>query len=290
MKFSSKFANAESVEKFNRLLSTISKLCKECEMRICKDKFQLAKKEAAVDNGQKLICEFSLASFFIDFRMDGWNAANDEIYLTFSPDQVFNALRNLSLAKSVKMRLTKKSIPYLTFEIKLPSLAANDRLVTHDIPVVVSPPRLWNPSAFDDFPIQPEVTLLLPPLKVVQKVIAGMKHMGQCVVVTGNKAGEMTLTMQTDEVSVNAFFPSSTSIPFDSSTATHNNSNATTSVSARSQSSSARVELKSLMTFLSIHLSLHARALVGISDGRLIHLCIVCEDYRLQHLIPAVSF
>ncbi|CDW59031.1 Hus1 domain containing protein [Trichuris trichiura] len=285
MKFSSKFCNADSVDKFSRLLSVVSKLCKECEVRICKDKFQLAKKEAAVDNGQKLICDFSLASFFSEFRMDGWNAENDEIYLALSPDQVFQALRTLNLAKSVKMKLTKKSIPYLTFEIKLPSLAASDRLITHDIPVTVWPPRLWNPSAFDDFSLHPEVTLLLPPLKVVQRVIAGMKHMGQHVLVMGTKTGEMTLTMRTDEISVSTFFPSSTSLS-NSTTASHNNTNATTCV--KSESSSARVEIKWLMMFLSIQLPSHARAVVGIVDDRLIHLCVVCEDYRLQYLIPAV--
>lgn len=57
--------------------------------------------------------------------MDGLSEENDEIYLQVQPDNLLKALRTAMNAKWIKIKLTKKGTPCLTFEIDL----VNNKLV-----------------------------------------------------------------------------------------------------------------------------------------------------------------
>ena len=54
--------------------------------------------------------------------MDGLSAEKDEIYLEVTPDNMMKALKTAQNAKSVKIKLTKKHTPCLTFEVELVSI------------------------------------------------------------------------------------------------------------------------------------------------------------------------
>ena len=53
--------------------------------------------------------------------MDGVSSENNEIYLEVVTENIVRSLRSAQTAKSMKIKLTKKDIPCLTFEIELVS-------------------------------------------------------------------------------------------------------------------------------------------------------------------------
>ena len=66
--------------------------------------------------------------------MDGVSAESNEIFLDVIPDNLLRCLKAAQNAKSVKIKLTKKHTPCLTFEVELPSQLSHARVVVHDVP------------------------------------------------------------------------------------------------------------------------------------------------------------
>ena len=104
--------------------------------------------------------------------MDGLSQENDEIYLQVQPENLLKSIKMAEKsAKWIKIKLTKKGTPCLTFEIDLvqpltlllfllilvsvmrafvllqPTVTNSTRLVTHDVPVHVIPLRQWSDFA-----------------------------------------------------------------------------------------------------------------------------------------------
>ncbi|KRX55503.1 Checkpoint protein HUS1 [Trichinella sp. T9] len=293
MKLSAKISNTGSIENFTRLISAISKLSKECIIRIVKDKLYIAKKDFVQDAGQKFLCDLNLESFFTEFRMEGWSADNNEIYLQLSTELLLQALKTGTLAKSVKIRLTKKVIPYLTLEIKLPTITACNRLVTHDIPVTILLPRLWPEKLFENWSLDADLKLLLPPVRTVHKVVAGMKHINNYIMIAGSNGGELTLKVETDEVSVASCFPSfvqpSTHVTGQQSSTTSNIDLVPASRGDGSVTYSTRIDIRWLLAFLSSQLSSQGHISLSIMDGQMVYFTVNCDDYLLHYYIPAVS-
>ena len=74
---------------------------------------------------EKKIIRFLLQSnFFEEYRIEGKDETNN-IYLELMPDNLTRAMKSASSAQAVKIKLTKKHTPCLTFEITLVSWLHN---------------------------------------------------------------------------------------------------------------------------------------------------------------------
>lgn len=62
---------------------------------------------------------------FEDFRMEGFSAEQNEIYAEVNSDELNRALKSASTAKVLKIKLTKKNVPYLTMEMKIVKKSKN---------------------------------------------------------------------------------------------------------------------------------------------------------------------
>ena len=60
------------------------------------------------------------SNFFEEYRIEGKDETNN-IYLELMPDNLTRAMKSASSAQAVKIKLTKKHTPCLTFEITLVS-------------------------------------------------------------------------------------------------------------------------------------------------------------------------
>lgn len=60
---------------------------------------------------------FPQGHFFDEYAMEGVSKEANEIYLEVAPDNIVKALKTASNAKWIKIKLTKKHVPCLTFEI-----------------------------------------------------------------------------------------------------------------------------------------------------------------------------
>ena len=65
------------------------------------------------------------AHFFNEYNMDGVSEEFNEIYLELVPESLVKCLKAAQSAKSIKMKLTKKHLPCLTFEVELVSYPCN---------------------------------------------------------------------------------------------------------------------------------------------------------------------
>lgn len=83
--------------------------------------------------------------FFTDYTLSGASTEQNEIYLQVDTAMLARSVGSLkTAAKSVKIKLTNKQQPCLTFEIDLPSLSIESRHCIHDVPVRVVPRKEWS--------------------------------------------------------------------------------------------------------------------------------------------------
>jgi len=82
--------------------------------------------------------------FFVEYIMNGVSEQENEIYLEFDASMFARSLNSLrAMAKSVKIKLTNKRQPCLTFDIDLSSLSVDTRQCIHDVPVRLIPRKEW---------------------------------------------------------------------------------------------------------------------------------------------------
>lgn len=85
--------------------------------------------------------------------MSGVSEQENEIYLEFDASMFARSLNSLRImAKSVKIKLTNKRQPCLTFDIDLSSLCIDSRQCVHDVPVRLVPRKEWQEHKMPDVP------------------------------------------------------------------------------------------------------------------------------------------
>eukprot|EP01126_Amoeba_proteus_P041046 TRINITY_DN4404_c0_g1_i6.p1 TRINITY_DN4404_c0_g1~~TRINITY_DN4404_c0_g1_i6.p1 ORF type:complete len:155 (-),score=28.98 TRINITY_DN4404_c0_g1_i6:145-609(-) len=78
-------------------------------------------------------------------------------------------------------------------------------IISQDIPIqIISPSQL---AAFTEPALpEPEVCIMMPPLKGLKNVIERMKNVDDFLIIQANMAGELTFKVQTDLVSIATFY------------------------------------------------------------------------------------
>lgn len=85
--------------------------------------------------------------------MSGVSEEENMIYLEFDASMFTRSLTSLSAtARSVKIKLTNKRQPCLTFDIDLNSMSIDSRQCTHDVPVKLIPRKEWPEHKMPDIP------------------------------------------------------------------------------------------------------------------------------------------
>ncbi|KAI5634180.1 hus1-like protein domain-containing protein [Phthorimaea operculella] len=291
MKFRAVMIDAGPMREFTNIVSTISKISKECVLRIADDKlYFIVSDENSGPAPPILWCEIPQAMFFSEYQMVGLDEEHKDIYLGFGSANFARSLVTLKSAKSLKMKLTKKQCPCLTLEIEIPSATSQQtRNVTHDIPVMVIPRKMW--ADFNE-PIvpQPDITIELPPLKQLRTTIDRMRTMSPEVVIRASAEGRLTLQISTDMAKVSTRFKD---LPVDSFAGPidHSDSESETQNEDISQVCACRVDAKKLSIFLTADQISHMRTVCSIVHKKLVKLCLhTNENVNLQFFINGIVF
>ncbi|KAI0215352.1 Checkpoint protein HUS1 [Lamellibrachia satsuma] len=205
MRFRAKLVDIGCIQHFTRVVGTVAKLAKNCTLRLTTTKLYFILSEKVISGGIAIWCELAQGHFFNEYNMDGLSEESNEIYLDLAPDNLLRSLKSSQNAKSIKIKLTKKHTPCLTFEVELPSLSSNSRQVTHDVPVNVIPRRLWDDYSEPDMP-DFDVSVYMPPLKLLRNVVDRMKNLSNFVLLSANQCGQMKIKVETDLVTVTTYF------------------------------------------------------------------------------------
>ncbi|XP_023237915.1 checkpoint protein HUS1-like [Centruroides sculpturatus] len=216
--------------------------------------------------------------FFNEYNMIGVSDEFNEIYLELSTDNLVQALKSSSSAKTLKIKLTKKHAPCLTLENELPSLSSYSRLVIHDVPVRVIPVRFWDEFQEPEM-LQFDVSLYMPPLKIVRNIIDRMKNLDSFVTLSASPEGILVLQVENDIVTVKTRF-TNLEIP----SGTGQNEDADPELPAE-----VRVNIKKLSQFLFGEQVNPLRVICNIIHNKMIHFFLLHDDVSLQFFLPCVS-
>ncbi|XP_028404655.1 checkpoint protein HUS1-like [Dendronephthya gigantea] len=281
MRFKAKLVEISCIHHFSRVVSTVSHMAKSCALRLTPNKLYFILNDTAAQGGVTIWCEVNQSALFEEFRIEGNEGSHDNIYLELRPDNLVKAMKSGLNAQIVKIKLTNKVSPCLTFEIILPSMVRT-RTVTHDTPVNVIPQEQWD--AYQE-PQMPEynVSIVMPSLKTVRNIVDKMKHFTTQLVISANMNGYMTLKVQTDMVSATTHFRNLDVEDLDNDNSNNNRSN------SRQEMSEATVDIKKLLAFLHVQIVCPTKVICSIVHQRAVQFYLIHDDFSLQYFIPAIA-
>lgn len=227
-------------------------------------------------------CELKQENFFDLYQMEGVSKDHNEIYVEIVAENICRALKSAQHAKCLKIRLTKRQqVPCLTFEVELPSLHSNARMVMHDIPVNVIARRLW-----DDYqePEMPDfhVCLCMPSLKILKNITERLKNLSTYLTISANQKGDMNLKVETEMVTAKTSFQGLEIPEFDE------DSQAPSKLWPEDQFASARIDIRKFLHFLSGQQINPYKVICNVINESAIHFFIVHDNLSLQYFIPVV--
>ncbi|XP_007895687.1 checkpoint protein HUS1 [Callorhinchus milii] len=284
MKFRAKLVDVACLNHLSRVVNTISKLAKSCILRLTADKLYFILSDKVASGGVAMWCQLFQGNFFDEFQIEGVSTDYNEIYLELVPENLSRSLKTAHNAKAVKIKLTMKHCPCLTVAVELPSLSSHSRIVTHDIPVVIIPRKLWNDFAEPNVP-DFDVSIYLPVLKTMKSVVERMKNLAGQVVIEANQNGKMNLKINTDLVTVTTHFKDLGNPPWVEEEAPVGFSQ----MRDPENMAEATVDIKRLMQFLAGQQVNPSKAICNIVSKKLVHFVLLHEDVSLQYFIPAIA-
>ncbi|XP_047036859.1 checkpoint protein HUS1 [Helicoverpa zea] len=292
MKFRALMIDAGTMRELSNVVTIISKLSKECVLRLTDDHmYFIVSEENSGPSPPILWCEIPQAMFCSEYQMIGLDEEHKDIYLALSSGNLARSLVTLKTAKSLKMKLTKKQCPCLTLEIEMPCvLSQQTRQVTHDIPVTVIPRKLWADFHEPRIPSL-DISIELPPLKQLRTTIDRMRTMASEVVIRASAEGRLTLQIKTDMAKVSTRFKGLSVEAFggpidhsDSETDTQTNEDI-------SRICNCRVDAKKLSMFLSADQISTNKTICSIVHRKLVILCLQSdENVKLQCFISGIVY
>ncbi|KAG6451027.1 hypothetical protein O3G_MSEX006893 [Manduca sexta] len=229
--------------------------------------------------------------FFSEYQMVGLDDEHKDIYLGLSSGNLSRSLVTLKTAKSLKMKLTKKQCPCLTLEIEMPSSTSQQtRNVTHDIPVIVIPRKMWSEFHEPNTP-DPDISIELPALKQLRTTIDRMRTMASEVIIWASAAGRLTLQIKTDMAKVSTRFKELRVEAFEGPIDHSDSETESQANEDMSRICYCRVDAKKLSMFLSADQVTHNRTLCSIVHKKLVILCLHTEEnVRLQCFISGIVY
>ncbi|XP_057293140.1 checkpoint protein HUS1-like isoform X3 [Hydractinia symbiolongicarpus] len=168
MKFRAKLVDIGCIQQFIKILSTVSKICKSCTLRLSGGQVIFTQTERVASGGTNLWVEINQGDFFDEYRIEGKDDRN-EIYLEVVNENLLRAMKSGQNAQSIKIKLTKKQTPCLTFEISL-------------------------------------IKISIPQLKIIKNIVERLKNISGFMVISAKRNGELKFSVDTDEVIVTTHF------------------------------------------------------------------------------------
>lgn len=276
------------MKQFSNVVHTLKTLSRFCVLRLCTDRFHfIISPENMGQRGAMVWCTLDQTHFFSEYSMKGVTEEDNEIYLEFAPDMLMKALNSLKfsqVAKSVKIKLTNKTYPCLTFEVELPSSAMHSRICVHDVPVNTIPRRDWPDYRPPDLP-RFDVGVEVPSLKLLRGVVDRMKALQPHLIMAACSAGSMSLKVNTDTASIAMHFRDLKIVKSGSRREAVSNSEDDN----EEEMYSVRLDAKRLSSVLTSELLHPRRVLCHIMDDQMLHMVLEHEDVLMHYCVTAVS-
>jgi len=282
MKFKATSTSIENIHQFMNVLNTLNKILKKCVIRLTSNKMFFILPNQITNGGVSMWCELKQENFFDLYQMEGMTKKQNEIYLEIVAENICRALKSANNAKCLKVKLTKKQVPCLTFEIELPSLMSSSRAVTHDIPVHVIPRQSWKDYQEPEMP-NFHVCLCMPPLSKLKNITERLKNLSHYLKICGNQKGYMMLQVETELVTARTSFQGLEVPEFDE------DSQAPSKSWNPEEFACARIDIKKFSQFLCGQQINPYKVICNIIHNQAVHFFIVHDNLSLQYFIPVIN-
>lgn len=264
--------DSAAMRDFTNISHVLSRMSKLCVLRISPDQICFS---VSVERMPIVWIQVKQSHFFREYMMCGISAEQNEILLELDAMMFSQSLSSLRLtAKSVKIKLTNKQQPCLTFEIDLSSIGNETRKCTHDLPVRVIPRKEWSEHEAPNIP-EFDISIDLPQLRQVRKVVERMRNMSPHLIVTADRAGNMSLKVDNDNATVTTHFQGL---------------QVWNSSQSDQEEFSTNVDVKKFYMFVSwdhVHLQ-HIKC--NILHDRMLNLSLCFDEYfTIEYFVPAIT-
>ncbi|XP_034179274.1 hus1-like checkpoint clamp component [Osmia lignaria lignaria] len=272
MKFKCRMVDVIAMRDFTNIANIFARITKHCTLRLTENGLCFSVSD---DRISMVWAELSQTHFFTEYVMSGVTEEQNEIYLEFDPTMLARSLGSLRMtAKSVKIKLTNKRQPCLTFEIELPSLSIESRQCFHDVPVRVIPRREWAEHQTPNIP-EFNISVDMPRLKHVKHIVERMKNMSPTITLGADKSGGFVLQVETDSASISTHFQ---------------NLQVWSCSQEQDDKISVVIDVKKFYTFLSWDIVHPDSVKCNMLHERMVNLHLHVADYlKIQYFIPSVA-
>jgi HUS1 checkpoint protein len=188
---------------FVEVVSTVQKISKDCVMHLSERKVQFILAAELTEGGVQVWSGIDSVSLFDDYKIESLN--NNEVAFEINLEHLQRALKSAQNAQNIIVKLTKKNqTPFLSLAIEVQN---NQHLMTiiQDVPIVLLSAQQLAQYIEPHLP-DPEVHIMMPPLKVLRHVIDKMKNVSDHLLIEANMAGELTFRVETEMVSIATFY------------------------------------------------------------------------------------
>jgi len=189
-----------SLPLLTRIISVIEKNGKTCTVHLTPTKVQFII-TSDLQEGVQVWSGVEVATIFDDYHIESYE--QNEISFEINLDILLRVLKAglQKKAHDIVIKLTKKnSNAYLVLVVIVQSTQL--MTVRQDIPVLLVPQVTNREPTLPE----PDVHILLPPLKMLRNIVDRMKAVSDYVFLSANMGGELTLKVQTDMVSIQTYF------------------------------------------------------------------------------------
>ncbi|XP_058837334.1 checkpoint protein HUS1 [Topomyia yanbarensis] len=279
-------------ELFN-IITTCSRINRNIVINVQPSKFFI-QIETEVEAAQCLWCEIDASNrsgFFSEYVMDGVDEAHNQIFLTALAANLVRALSSLrnTSVNDVKLKLVKTDIACLMVEIN--GIMNNDSdvmcpKIQHAIPVTVAPRSEWKNFNLP-LDMDYDLTIVMPSFKSLQGLIDKMKNLAPAVTIYVTLAGELSLVVETDVVTVGSHYKR---LQSGRARRPNNADDAAEEVESLTEAA-CRVDSKKLATLLESLNCFNMKMIANIKHETLFNVTYEMKDnVFMNFVLPAVEF
>ncbi|KAF6019858.1 HUS1 [Bugula neritina] len=289
MRFKATLVDINSISFLSKVVLGVAKLSKSCVIRLTATKIYFILTQNQLHGGTNLWCELPQINFCSGYEFSGHTDRN-ETYMEVAMDLFGHALKSAHQAQTLRIKLTQKATACLTLEVVQPTLSINSssRTVIHDIPIKIIPSRLWDEYKEPDIP-EFEVSLYLPPLKIMKTVIERLKNISNALCLSANQKGDLVLKIKSEMAAVSVSFKDLMQANWKETGSSQSQGSMIQPSSNRNASKFFEVTIdnKRLHAFLSSIQIPADKIVCNIIANEAIQMFVINDQLSLQYTIPA---
>eukprot|EP01111_Echinosteliopsis_oligospora_P014019 TRINITY_DN5190_c0_g1_i1.p1 TRINITY_DN5190_c0_g1~~TRINITY_DN5190_c0_g1_i1.p1 ORF type:complete len:276 (-),score=67.69 TRINITY_DN5190_c0_g1_i1:63-890(-) len=269
-------AKIAQIDLFLRVVQTVEKISKECVVFLTPKKIQLILTSDNVTDGVQVWSGANVTTLFEEYKIESLN--NNEISFKINLDNLQKALKSAQKQADIIMKLTKRDgSPFLNFTIC--TQTAHTMTVDQSVPVELLSAVQISQYVEPHLP-DPEVHIMMPPLKSVRGVVDHMKNISDNLIIFANMSGELTLKVEESMVSVATFYKNLEHPAIENRTPPKSNPNITAEV---------KVDIKKFSRFLYSYQVLPSNVICCIVKDRAVVLHVLLDDLYLTYYVPVIT-